>query len=291
MGAGFEVDVESAAAGASGSFFQSEDFGMLYAVIGVSAFAGFLSGGIHDHGRPHHGIGRSQSDAGIGPVRELCAGGRVRRSRSLPVPRTSPVLQVLSSQTGYWILGTGPFHANSESTNSFASNGSRSPAFSPTPTNRTGNPSSREIATTTPPLAVPSSLVRTIPVTPADCVNWRACCKPFWPVVASITSKVSWGAPGTMRCGGAFHFFQFHHQVLLVVQAAGGVDDDVVGLAGGGGLQGVEQDGCGIASGFGLDHLGAGALSPDFELLDGGGAESVGGAEQNGLALRAEDLR
>src|SRR5882757_5273784 len=81
--------------------------------------------------------------------------------------------------------------ANSESTNSFASNGSRSPAFSPTPTNRTGSPSSREIATTTPPLAVPSSLVRTIPVTPADCVNLRACCNPFWPVVASMTSRVS----------------------------------------------------------------------------------------------------
>src|SRR5215471_6694501 len=70
-------------------------------------------------------------------------------------------------------------YSNNESTNSLGSKGSRSPAFSPTPTKRTGNPNSRQIATTTPPLAVPSSFVRTIPVTPADCVNRRACCKPF----------------------------------------------------------------------------------------------------------------
>src|SRR5579859_6574302 len=70
-------------------------------------------------------------------------------------------------------------YSNRESTNSFGSKGSRSPAFSPTPTYLTGNPSSREMATTTPPLAVPSSLVRTIPVTPADSVNMRACCRPF----------------------------------------------------------------------------------------------------------------
>ncbi len=31
-------------------------------------------------------------------------------------------------------------------------------------------------------------------------VNSRACCSPFCPVVASITSKVSCGAPGMMRC-------------------------------------------------------------------------------------------
>ena len=47
----------------------------------------------------------------------------------------------------------------------------------------------------------------------------------------------------------------------------------------------------GIASGLGLDDFGAGALSPDFELIDGGGTKSVGGAEQDVFSLRAEDLR
>src|SRR3984957_21146474 len=69
------------------------------------------------------------------------------------------------------------FYSNNESTNSCGAKGNRSPAFSPTPTKRTGRPSSREMATTTPPLAVPSSLVSTMPVTPAAWVNRRACCK------------------------------------------------------------------------------------------------------------------
>jgi hypothetical protein len=67
------------------------------------------------------------------------------------------------------------------------------------PTNRTGRSSSRAIATAIPPLAVPSSLVSTIPVTPAAAVNSRACCNPFCPVVASITSSTSCGASGTSR--------------------------------------------------------------------------------------------
>ena len=43
---------------------------------------------------------------------------------------------------------------------------------------------------TMPPFAVPSSFVSTIPVTRAASVNSLACCKPFCPVVASITSSV-----------------------------------------------------------------------------------------------------
>src|ERR1700739_3371683 len=67
---------------------------------------------------------------------------------------------------------------------------------SPVPTNRMGRPSSREMATTMPPLAVPSSFVRMMPVTPTEEVNSRACARPFWPVVASITRRMSWGGPG-----------------------------------------------------------------------------------------------
>src|SRR5579872_6946106 len=51
-----------------------------------------------------------------------------------------------------------------DATNSFASKGSRSSTFSPTPTYRMGRFNSREIATTIPPLAVPSSFVSTMPV-------------------------------------------------------------------------------------------------------------------------------
>src|SRR5258708_22778811 len=53
-------------------------------------------------------------------------------------------------------------YSNSESTNSFGSRGSRSPTFSPTATNLTGSPRSREISAPTPPFPVPSASMRTI---------------------------------------------------------------------------------------------------------------------------------
>src|SRR5262245_56032064 len=55
------------------------------------------------------------------------------------------------------------------------------------------------IATAIPPLAVPSSLVRTMPFTPATPMNSRAWLRPFWPTVASRTSSTSCGAPSTSR--------------------------------------------------------------------------------------------
>src|SRR5665647_1084178 len=53
------------------------------------------------------------------------------------------------------------------------------------------------MATTMPPLAVPSSLVSTTPLTSTACLNSCAWRRPFWPVVASRTSRVSCGAPGS----------------------------------------------------------------------------------------------
>src|SRR5207249_2413521 len=80
--------------------------------------------------------------------------------------------------------------------NSAGSNGTRSSGASPMPISLTGMPRSTSIARTTPPFAVPSSLVSTTPVTPTASVNWRACARPFCPVVASITRRTSCGAPG-----------------------------------------------------------------------------------------------
>ncbi|MOA55740.1 hypothetical protein D3C78_1795830 [compost metagenome] len=52
---------------------------------------------------------------------------------------------------------------------------------------------------TTPPLAVPSSLVRITPVSGVASVKTSACLTPFWPVVASSTSKTSIGTSGASR--------------------------------------------------------------------------------------------
>ena len=63
------------------------------------------------------------------------------------------------------------FHSSSASANSPGTKGLRSLIPSPTPMSFTGRPSSRLMANTMPPLAVPSSFVRTMPVRPADSPN------------------------------------------------------------------------------------------------------------------------
>src|SRR5690606_23704613 len=80
------------------------------------------------------------------------------------------------------------------STKAWASNTRRSSGRSPMPAKRIGMPNSRASANTTPPLAVPSSLVTTSPVTPAACWKWRSWLSAFWPVVPSITISTSCGA-------------------------------------------------------------------------------------------------
>ncbi len=57
------------------------------------------------------------------------------------------------------------------------------------------------------------------------------------------------------------------------------------------GGDGVVNDGGGIGAGFLLDDFDAVAMRPDFELLDGGGAESVGGAEHHAEIIFAQTIR
>ena len=72
------------------------------------------------------------------------------------------------------VAGQNQFHLNSASTNVFGSKGIRSSICSPTPTYLTGSPSLLAMAKTMPPLAVPSSFVRIIPVRPAVSRNCSA---------------------------------------------------------------------------------------------------------------------
>ena len=67
---------------------------------------------------------------------------------------------------------------------------------SPTPTNLTGIPNSSTTLTTAPPRAVPSSLVKMMPVTPTASPKTRAWFNMFNPVVPSNTSNTSCGALG-----------------------------------------------------------------------------------------------
>src|SRR5262249_6734295 len=75
----------------------------------------------------------------------------------------------------------------------------RSSGPAPMPISFAGSRSWWAMAIAIPPLAEPSSLVSTMPLTSTAWPKSRACWRPFWPVVASTTSSVSCGAPSS-RC-------------------------------------------------------------------------------------------
>jgi hypothetical protein len=75
------------------------------------------------------------------------------------------------------------------------------------------------------------------------------------------------------------------------VKTACGIDDDGVGVTRFGGCNRVVDYGGRICAGFLLDDLDAVALRPDFELLDGGGAERVRSAKNDAAALLLQAIR
>src|SRR5512139_180407 len=77
---------------------------------------------------------------------------------------------------------------------------------SPTPTKYSGTGRCLAIAQSTPPLAVPSSLVSTRPVRPSASSKAFTCASPFCPVLASSTSSTSCGAPGSALPSTRFTF-------------------------------------------------------------------------------------
>ncbi len=77
-------------------------------------------------------------------------------------------------------------------------------------------------------------------------------------------------------------------RLVFVLQAAGRIDDHVIGLGGFRGLKRVEHHGARVGAGLLADHARLGALAPDFELLDGGGAKRIGRAKQHGMAFGLE---
>ena len=78
------------------------------------------------------------------------------------------------------------------------------------------------------------------------------------------------------------------HEVDFVVETAGGVDDDDLAVVGDGRLDGVEGHGGGVGAHFLGHDRHVAAVAPLFELVDGGGAEGVGGAEGHRIAVLLE---
>ena len=141
---------------------------------------------------------------------------------------------------------------------------------------------------TTPPFAVPSSFVSTMPVTPSASWNWRAWAIAFWPFVASRTSSTSCGAPSAALRDDALHLLQLLHERRLRVEPAGGVaEDDVHAAPAAPRWTASKQTLAGSAPSLPRTIGRADALGPDLELLARGGAERVARAEQDLVARRA----
>ena len=79
------------------------------------------------------------------------------------------------------------------------------------------------------------------------------------------------------------------HQAGLVLQPAGGVDEHGVDAAVDACLHGVERDARRVAALGAAHDLDADPLAPGGQLVDGGGAEGVGGTEHDGAVLGDQD--
>lgn len=90
---------------------------------------------------------------------------------------------------------------------------------------------------------------------------------------------------GILLGDGAADFSKLFHEVVAGVDAAGGVTDEKIGLFFDGTFVGIEADGRWVGLCLSGDDGDVEAVTPALELLDGGGAECIGGGEEYGVAL------
>ena len=173
---------------------------------------------------------------------------------------------------------------------------SKSSSFSPADANRIGTPVTSRTDSAAPPRASPSSLVSTTPVNPTPSRNASAVVTASWPIIASSDEQHLVGIDGVADRGG------LRHQLVVDAEPARGVDDDdveVLGLglgeAAGGHLDrvaGASVDGTlGRRAGMRREHLDAGPLADDLQLVDRAGALQVAGHQQRRMALSLKPFR
>jgi len=159
---------------------------------------------------------------------------------------------------------------------------------SPRPTSFTGSPSAPATARTAPPLAEPSNLASTIPVTPTASVNTRAWAIAFCPVVED--QQTLYRRSGQLAREDAIDLLEFFHQVGLGVQAARGIHDQHVDASGPRRLAGIVDDGGRIGPRGVGDQIASGALRPDGQLVDRRRAEGVGRSQKDGAPLSLQTM-
>ena len=127
---------------------------------------------------------------------------------------------------------TSPAGAKIARANPSASNGWRSSSDSPTPTSFTGTPSWCWIARTIPPFAMPSSLVRTTPVSGAASLNSLRLADAVLPGRRVEHEQRLVRGVRVELAGDGRDLAKLLHEVLLGLQPAGRVDEDDVRTAG-----------------------------------------------------------
>ena len=134
-----------------------------------------------------------------------------------------------------------------------------------------------------PPLAEPSSLVSTMPVTSTTSRNTRACDQPV--LAGGGVEHQQHLGDRRLLLDDPLDLAELVHQPGLVLQPAGGVDEHHVDLLLDAGADRLEGDAGRVAALGAADHVDADPLAPGAELLGGRGAERVGRAEHDLLVL------
>lgn len=98
------------------------------------------------------------------------------------------------------------------------------------------------------------------------------------------------GEGGVVLGESASDFFDFAHEVLAGVESAGGIAEEEIYVAAAGGLVSVVAEGSGVGLVLAADELDADAVCPRGELLDGRGAEGIGGGEEDGVPVGLEAM-
>ena len=130
---------------------------------------------------------------------------------------------------------------------------------------------------TLPPLAVPSSLVRKIPVIPGELEEFSRLNNRVLPDGGVENEEDFLGGAGYFAGDYPFYFFQFVHQAGIGVNPAGRIDQEQVKAASLEGLDGVKDDGGGVGAVLAPDNRKIQPFSPYEQLLLGRRPESVGG--------------
>ena len=127
-----------------------------------------------------------------------------------------------------------------------ALNSFRSSIPSPTPIYRIGIFNSSVMPTMIPPLAVPSNLVRTIPVTPTGFVE-EFCLRDGILTSGGVEDKKNLvRGPRAFSPDNPFHLLQLFHEIDFGVEPPGRINEDKIDISRLGSMDGVEGHGRGI---------------------------------------------